>query len=94
MEKAERYWQQETEETEYQAHLNDSLEDAEDQADLIREAWDAWQDFNSILHKLIPPAEIVRVWDEIRPWLEREGTATRDRIDELTDKLEEAVNYY
>lgn len=94
MERAERYWQKETEQSLPEYQLSTEIEILEERAQEVREAWDAWQDFNQTLHALNPPSEIVQAWDVIRPWLEAEGRKTREQIDELDDRLEEVVNYY
>jgi hypothetical protein len=44
--------------------------DREERRDNIRAAWDAWAGFNSILHHLGPPPEIVEAWDRMKPWIE------------------------
>jgi hypothetical protein len=46
---------------------NDDLARAED----VREAQNLWAAFNSALHRLGPPPEVVDGWDLIRPWLNR-----------------------
>ena len=68
--------------------LIDQIEIVTDQIENIREAQDAWADFNRALHHLSPPAEIVAVWDKIGPWLNSHAGAT---VTEL-EILQEAEN--
>lgn len=55
----------------------------EEEADMVRGAWDAWSDFNAALHSLNPPTELVAVWDRFKPWLNSRAETIVATIDAM-----------
>jgi hypothetical protein len=87
----ERHWIRETEETPQEDAVTSEIEQAEELAEAVREAWDAWAEFNRALHALTPPKEVVQAWDVIRPWLEQVGHKALEELTRLMDRAEEQL---
>jgi hypothetical protein len=69
-------------------YLEREVERWEEEADKFRDAWDSWMQFNLDFHVLTPPAEVVAAWDQLRQWLEAQGSLVHDELYSRKDQLD------
>lgn len=76
---------------ELESEIIDKIEELEAHQDTIREAWDAWQDFNRLFHALSPSPEIVAAWDRIAPFLREQAQDSMVQLEYWREKQADII---